>query len=119
MEFLESISFIAKSTEVLLSIDCFLKDNNISTHPVFAKMILACILPVGLVFFFSVLWLLLGLLLIRVNSLKNLIVTVIVLVFITLPSITSITFGIYNCIDIFGDGDTYLAADMSVACWTG
>lgn len=37
----------------------------------------------------------------------------------TLPAITTITFTIYNCIDVFQDGDTFLAVDMSLQCWTG
>jgi hypothetical protein len=37
----------------------------------------------------------------------------------SLPPITSMTFGIYNCVEIFNDGDTYLAQDMSLQCWDG
>jgi len=40
--------------------------------------------------------------------------SVIILIFMTLPSVTTITFGIYNCIDIFGDGQTYLAIDLGI-----
>lgn len=45
--------------------------------------------------------------------------SVIILIFMTLPSVTTITFAIYNCVDVFGDGDTYLAVDMSLQCWAG
>ena len=43
----------------------------------------------------------------------------IIIIFISLPSITNLTFSIFNCIDIFNDGDTYLAEDMSIKCWDG
>jgi hypothetical protein len=26
---------------------------------------------------------------------------------------------VYNCVDIFKDGNTYLAYDMSITCWEG
>lgn len=43
--------------------------------------------------------------------------SVIIVIFICLPPITSITFSIFNCISIFNDGDTYLALDMDIQCW--
>lgn len=55
----------------------------------------------------------------RSHAAINLIVSIIVLIFVTLPSISSITLSVYNCIDIFNDGDSYLAVDMSVKCWEG
>jgi len=45
--------------------------------------------------------------------------SVIILIFMTLPAVTTITFAIYNCVDVFSDGNTYLALDVSLECWTG
>ena len=47
----------------------------------------------------------------------NLIKSIIIIIFISLPPITSITFAIYNCVEIFNDGDSYLALDMDIQCW--
>lgn len=58
-KFLEYISFIAKSSEIILSVDCFVRDNGIKTHPVFIKLIIACIFPliaIAAVFVFWMLW---------------------------------------------------------------
>jgi ABC-type phosphate transport system permease subunit len=40
--------------------------------------------------------------------------SIIILIFMTLPTVTSITFAIYNCVDVFNDGNTYLALDVSM-----
>ena len=116
-KFLEAISFIAKSSEILLSIDCFVRDNGIQTHPVFIKMIIACTFPIicmGVVFIF---WMLLKLFKPKSEAITNLVKSVIIIIFMSLPPITSITFAIYNCVDIFNDGDSYLALDMDIQCW--
>jgi hypothetical protein len=44
---------------------------------------------------------------------------VIILIFMTLPAVTTITFAIYNCVDVFSDGNSYLALDVNLQCWTG
>jgi hypothetical protein len=50
---------------------------------------------------------------------SKLTMSIIILIFMTLPTVTSITFAIYNCVDVFNDGSTYLALDVSLQCWTG
>ena len=50
---------------------------------------------------------------------RNFIVCFIVLMFVVLPPITSITFSIYNCINVYDDGSKYLAIDVNNECWTG
>jgi hypothetical protein len=47
------------------------------------------------------------------------IASIIISVFCFLPTITSITFAIFNCVDIFNDGDKYLAVDLDIKCWEG
>jgi uncharacterized membrane protein len=56
-EFLGALSFIAKTSDIILSIDCFIRDNGVQTHPVFVKMIITCMIPVicvTIMFFFWV-----------------------------------------------------------------
>jgi ABC-type phosphate transport system permease subunit len=45
---------------------------------------------------------------------SKLTMSIIILIFMTLPTVTSITFAIYNCVDVFNDGNTYLALDVSM-----
>ena len=47
------------------------------------------------------------------------IMSVIIIIFMTLPSVTSITFSVYNCVNVFNDNNTYLAIDLSEECWVG
>lgn len=50
---------------------------------------------------------------------SKLTMSIIILIFMTLPTVTSITFAIYNCVNVFNDGNTYLALDVSLQCWSG
>ena len=50
---------------------------------------------------------------------SKLTMSIIILIFMTLPTVTSITFAIYNCVNVFNDGKTYLALDVSLQCWSG
>lgn len=36
-----------------------------------------------------------------------------------MPPVTSTSFSIFNCRDIFNDGDTYLTKDNDIKCWDG
>jgi hypothetical protein len=44
-QFLYYISIISKASEILFSVDCFIKDNGISIEPHYYKMIVACAFP--------------------------------------------------------------------------
>eukprot|EP00347_Sterkiella_histriomuscorum_P017693 403348360 len=116
-KFLESISFIAKSSEIILSVDCFVRDNGISIHPVFIKMVIACIFPIIAISAALLFWLIWKLIRRNTKVVTNLITSIIIVIFISLPPITSITFAIFNCVEIFNDGDTFLALDMNIQCW--
>ena len=118
-KFLEAISFIATSSEIILSTDCFVKDNNIGIAPHYIKMILACMFPLICIAVVSLFWGIVHLVRKNAKALTKLVTSIIILIFITLPPITTITFAIYNCIDIFGNGESYLALDMSLQCWSG
>ena len=45
--------------------------------------------------------------------------TIIVLIFVVLPPITSITFSLFNCVKPFNDNQSYLAMDVDIQCWSG
>ena len=113
-KFLESISFIAKSSEIILSVDCFVRDNGIDIHPVFIKMVIACIFPIIAISAALLFWLIWKLIRRNTKVVTNLITSIIIVIFISLPPITSITFAIFNCVEIFNDGDTFLALDMNI-----
>mmetsp|Transcript_7339 Transcript_7339/g.6561 ORF Transcript_7339/g.6561 Transcript_7339/m.6561 type:complete len:84 (-) Transcript_7339:1540-1791(-) len=82
-------------------------------------MILSCVILVGAIILAIIVWALAGLVKKTLTVKRNMIISTIVLIFLFLPSISSITMSIYNCIDIFGNGDSYLAVDMSLQCWAG
>lgn len=113
-KFLEAISFIAKSSEIILSIDCFVRDNGIETHPIFIKMIIACMFPLICIVAAILFWSIVRVFRRNSEAMTKLVTSIIIIIFIALPTITSITFSIYNCIEIFNDGDTYLAIDMDI-----
>ncbi|CDW85403.1 UNKNOWN [Stylonychia lemnae] len=116
-KFLEAISFIAKSSEIILSIDCFVRDSGVETHPIFVKMVIACMFPLIAISLTFIFWSIIKLIRRNIQAFTHLITSVIIVIFISLPPVTSITFSIFNCIEIFNDGDTYLALDMSIQCW--
>lgn len=118
-QFLQYISIIAQASEFVVSQDCFYRDTSSAIHPQYLKMILAFALPVILIVAFTIFWLCWSRCRGGLAFRSNLTVSVIVMVFMAMPSITSISFAVLNCKDIFNDGDKYLIADMSIKCWEG
>lgn len=82
-------------------------------------MILACLLPLLCIAAVIIFWSIIGYFRRNTGAFTKLVMSIIILIFMTLPAVTTITFAIYNCIDVFSDGNTYLAIDMSLQCWTG
>jgi hypothetical protein len=117
--FLQWISIIAKSSQILFSVDCFIKDNDIPTEPLYFKMVLAIIFPAVSIVLISAFWFVFGYFKPNTQTITRLIMSVTILIFITLPAVTTITFAIYNCVDVFQDKKTYLALDVNLQCWTG
>lgn len=117
--FLYYISIITKASEILFSVDCFLRDNGIETQPHYFKMVMACVFPFVGILLVAVFWWLLYYFYKTPKVMSKLTMSIIILIFMTLPTVTSITFAIYNCVDVFNDGSTYLALDVSLQCWTG
>lgn len=118
-QFLQYISIIAQSSQILFSVDCFIKDNNITIEPIYFKMILACLFPLLCIAIVAVFWFIYERFRKNNKNLTKFITSVIILIFMTLPQVTTITFAIYNCIDVFADGRSFLAIDMSLQCWAG
>ena len=117
-KFLEAISFISQASQIILSVDCFIRDNGL-TEPHYIKMVLACMFPLICIVAVTLFWGVVHLLKRSYNAVTKLVSSIIILIFMTLPTITTITFAIYNCIDIFSNGNTYLALDMRLQCWHG
>lgn len=110
---------MAEGAKIILSVDCFIRENAIAIEPLFVKVILACFLPLGIILIACLIWAVLGLCFKSWQIRRNIVISIIVLIFVQLPTISSITMAVYNCSDIFKDGNTYLANDMSITCWEG
>jgi hypothetical protein len=82
-------------------------------------MVLAILFPALCIFIISLFWGILGYFRKDVQSMTRFIMSITILIFMTLPAVTTITFAIYNCVDVFEDGKTYLALDVSLECWNG
>lgn len=80
-------------------------------------MVLACLFPLACIVIVALFWGIVHLFRKNIKAMTKLVTSIIILIFITLPTVTTITFSIYNCIDIFNNGDSYLALDMSLQCW--
>lgn len=117
-KFLEYVAIISRSSEALLSVDCFVRDNGYDTYPLYIKVVICALLPVLLTVVSCLFWGLMNALF-KVDLKRSLAITIIVLLFVSLPPITSTTFTLLNCTEAFGDGDMYLAVDVSIACWEG
>ena len=77
-------------------------------------MILAIIFPAICIALISAFWWVYGYFKKNTLTVTRLIMSVTILIFITLPAVTTITFAIYNCVDVFEDGKTYLALDVNL-----
>jgi len=93
--------------------------DGIEVYPLFVKAALVAFVPIG-AFMVSFILAAFATCIHKHSSYwRNLIVTNIVLMFVVLPPITSITFALYNCVDVFNDENTYLAVDVDIQCWEG
>ena len=110
---LQTVSFIGKGSEIILSIDCFLRDNGFVLYPLYVKVLLCFLVPIGVVFICIPLAAIATCFKRDTTFIRNYIVCFIVLIFVVLPPITSITFAVYNCIDVFNNGSKYLAIDVN------
>ena len=91
-KFLESISFIAKASELIISQDCFIRDTVDNMHPLFVKMIIATILPLCVIGLIIVVWYIYGKIKRTDSYFNNMIVSITILIFVAINPITSLTF---------------------------
>lgn len=117
-EFLEYVSIISRSSESLLSIDCLVMGNSLGLYPLSIKVIVCALLPVLLTLTSVLFWGVVNTCR-RIDLKRSLAITIIVLLFVSLPPITSVTFMMLNCTNAFNDGSVYLTIDVGVTCWEG
>lgn len=77
-------------------------------------MVMACIFPFVGICLVAIFWGGLYYFYKTPKVMSKLTMSIIILIFMTLPTVTSITFAIYNCVDVFNDKNTYLALDVSL-----
>jgi hypothetical protein len=115
--FLESISFIAKATDIIISQNCFIRETVKDTHPIFIKVMIACLFPFIGIIILVIFWYIAGCCRKNMNYKNNLLMSVIILIYMCLPPLTSLAFDVFNCKDIFYDGNSYLVEDFGIQCW--
>ena len=113
------MQYSTKTTAVFLSIDCFVRDMNLtffadSTY--ILKVTLTSLVPFILIFFLSLFWFSVRVCL-RVPIFWKAVNSVLTLVFFFYPTLTLMVFGLYDCQNV--DGTTYLTRDYSITCWEG
>jgi hypothetical protein len=121
---LNSLSILSSSQEIIISIDCFiiksgLKNITENIPTLYIKVIVFGLLPIGLGLIASILWMVFYFLVKNNKEMQvrqNIMVTVFIITFIAYPTITSLTFSLFNCTEV--DGNLYLKRDLSVECWT-
>ena len=94
--FLEAVSFVAKSSEMVISQDCFIRETT-TIEPIYVKMMLCCFIPLMGILIFAIFWLAAKAVKRSINFVNNFIVSVIVLIFVLMPAVTTVAFSIFNC----------------------
>jgi hypothetical protein len=87
--------------------------------PLYVKILISCFFPLVCIMVIGLFWFILSRFKESIRAVDNFIVSIIVLIFVCLPPITNITFAMFSCLEIFQDGDSYLALDLDVKCWSG
>ncbi|CDW86291.1 UNKNOWN [Stylonychia lemnae] len=76
-----SLRIVAQASDQVISQDCFIRDTVADVHPLYVKIILACLFPLGCIILISLLWYMVGKLAKLKNYFNNMIVSLIVLIF--------------------------------------
>ena len=101
----------------MLSIDCLLKHYDIQTNPAFAKIIMALQFPLFCFAFALVFWTIYGLIKMNRNWWRYLIQSICIIIYFFLPSLVASCLPIFNCINPFNNGKTYMLVDLNIVCW--
>ncbi|CDW75737.1 UNKNOWN [Stylonychia lemnae] len=121
---LNYFSYVSSSQERLFSFDCMYYQLGLKNQSSFyIKVIMFGLMPIFFSLLGALFWVIVRFTCKRGpnNSFdlsQNILVTSFVFIFILYPQITSISFGLFNCIN-YEDGTSYLKRDMTIQCWEG
>ena len=139
MTFFKNFTFLSNSSSSLLKVNCFYKNCNfskfhnvISNHKIIfivkntvdtsqyvLGMVIFAILPVFFGFLSVIFWKILELTRPKIffqTYLRNSLITSFVIIYLLYPTITSYTFGMFNCMNV--EGISYLKKDFDIICWS-
>lgn len=120
----DSITVISSSSEMAFSMDCFfdqagMRDTvEIETPTFFLKALLLMLSPILALIIIVVFW---GIYACfkkhdRNTVIRNIMVSIIVVIFMAHPTLTSNAFSMMNCFEI-DPGEQWLQADLEIQCW--
>eukprot|EP00347_Sterkiella_histriomuscorum_P014799 403359479 len=119
----DSISIVSQSADAAFSLDCFFDNagvNGVSggTPTFFIKALILLVLPVFALLIIFAFWGLFNLFrkLDKASFTRNTIVSIIVVIFLAHPTLTSNAFSMMNCYEI-ESGEQWLQADLEIKCW--
>ena len=118
-EFLYVISFLSKADQLIISQDCLIRESVKNLHPLFVKMAIAFFFPFVGIVAIVILWSLARLFKKNLEYKNYIVQSITIFVFVCIPPITTLTFEIFNCQDIFNNGQKYLIVDLDIQCWVG
>eukprot|EP00347_Sterkiella_histriomuscorum_P016197 403354113 len=121
---LNYFSYVSSSSEKMFSFDCVFYQLGMakSSSSFYIKVIMYGLLPIGLSIIGAMFWgVVYGFYKLKgkqIDLVQFILVTCFVFIFIIYPQITSISFGLFNCVN-YEDGTSYLKRDMNIQCWKG
>lgn len=120
---LQAFSILSSSQEIFLSLDCYLNMSTFShltriLPSFYLKVLLFGLIPIMFGLISTVIWILIGFLMKKLRDREidvrlNIEVTFFIIVFIAYPSITTLSFSLFNCQRI-DNQSYYLRRDFSI-----
>jgi hypothetical protein len=117
--FLKGISYFTEGPGIILSVDCFVRDSGYHIEPMYVKLILSCLFPIIGILVAMAAW---GLAKLHFKSIflfENIVISAIVIIYLSVPSIASIVLPLFRCVDYFNDGVLLLTMNLDTVCWEG
>jgi hypothetical protein len=104
----------ANASENIVSFDCLAEDKSYSM-----KIISTALSPLVVSFLAFIVWLIIGLFKrnLRQVLVNELITSIIVLLFLIHPTVTTVMFSVFACSEIEGTGKQWLMSDRNIECW--
>lgn len=122
---LQYFASLSSAQEYVFSFDCIYKQTGFSAGvpTIYIEVIKYGLMPVFFSFFAAAVWYLIHLYQLRYNKVRinlkrNVIVSTFVIIYLVYPSITNLSFSLFNCFSL-DDGNSYLKRDFSIECWSG